>query len=934
MVKRNNQRTGMIGGIIAILAFLLALTPAVVGQATSTITGKVTAESTGEALVGANVYVLGTQIGTATNLSGEYELSLPPGTYQIRVTYVSYQSSTVEVSVGSGDTENRDFRLATDLLGSDEVVVIGSRRQGRTVVESAVPIDVFTEAEIRSTGATQTTQVLQQLIPSYNAPRPSITDGTDHMRPATLRGLGPDQVLILINGKRRHTSALVHVNGSIGRGSTGVDLNSIPASAIAKVEVLRDGAAAQYGSDAISGVINIVLKESVGFDAQVTYSQHLSSPVRGYEETEGIKSDNSDAGAEAYSWDGNGAIGAPESVDYTDGKAMNLHLGYGVQTSNGGNVFIAAQLRSRGAANRAGLDPRQQYFDGDSREDSFDRLNHRYGQGEFDDVSIFLNGSMPLGESGTTGYIFGGFNNRVGNTGCFYRRALDNRTVRSIHPDGFLPLMDNTLRDYSATVGIKGSFGTWAYDLSETFGTNSFNFGVSNTNNASFGSTLSQTEFDAGTLRFAQSTTNFDLYNGFDIGTAAPLNVAIGAEFRYDQYKIEQGESASYTNGEVAIEDGPNAGGSAPVGASCFPGFSPRNEQDENRNNFGAYIDLENNLTAQFLVAAAARFENYSDFGRTTTFKLAGRFEATSQFALRGAVSTGFRAPSLAQANYSAIATNFIDGVPFEVGTFPVDDPVARALGAQDLEAETSLNLSVGATFTQSNISVTVDAYQIDIDDRIVFTENFTGTGIADFLATRGINANGGRFFTNAVNTQTRGLDIIARIADRLGNGTGRLTVAYNHNETEITNKEDIQTPAALQAYTTRPLFGRNEIGRFEIGQPQDKLNITGNYDMDAWRFMLRTQFYGDVTDLNSGDPVGGVNVRDETFEGKWITDLEVSYTLMQGLALSVGSENIFDVYPEKQLKVNSFNGIFPYDGLIPYGFFGRGIYARLNVNM
>ncbi len=931
MVKRNRSQSGMVGS--ALFALLL-LTCFVFAQSSGTIQGKVTDANTGEALIGANVFVLGTQMGTATNLDGEYQLDVPAGTYRVRVTYVSYSSSTLDVTVGAGDTETRNFSLDTDLLGSDEVVVIGSRRQGRTVVESAVPIDVFTEAEIRSTGATQTTQVLQQLIPSYNAPRPSITDGTDHMRPATLRGLGPDQVLILINGKRRHTSALVHVNGSIGRGSTGVDLNSIPASAIAKVEVLRDGAAAQYGSDAISGVINIVLKESVGFDAQVTYSQHLSNPVRGYEEDEGVKADNSDAGSEAYSWDGNGAVGSPENVSYTDGKAVNLHLGYGVQTSNGGNIFIAGQLRSRGSANRAGLDPRTQYFDGDSRESSFDRLNHRYGQGEFDDISVFVNGSMPLGESGNSAYFFGGFNNRVGNTGCFYRRALDNRTVRSIHPDGFLPLMDNTLRDLSGTVGIKGNFGSWAYDLSETFGTNSFNFAVTNTNNASFGSTLNQTEFDAGTLRFAQSTTNFDLYNGFDIGTAAPLNVAIGAEFRFDQYKIEPGEENSYLNGGVAIEDGPNAGGAAPVGSSCFPGFAPRNEQDETRNNFGAYIDLENNLTSQLLVAAAGRFENYSDFGSTVTGKLASRLEVTPAFALRGAVSTGFRAPSLAQANYSAIATNFIDGVPFEVGTFPVDDPVARALGAQDLEAETSVNISAGITFTQNNISLTVDAYQINIDDRIVFTENFTGTGIADFLATRNINANGGRFFTNAVNTETRGIDIIARYADRVGNGTGRLTVAYNHNETEITNEEDIQTPEALQAFTTRPLFGRNEVGRFEVGQPQDKLNVTGNYDMNQWRFMLRTQYYGEVTDLNSGLPVDGVNIRDETFAGKWITDLEVSYQLMDGLGVSVGSENVFDVYPDKQLKVNSFNGIFPYDGLIPYGFFGRGIYARLNVNM
>lgn len=915
------------GLLILALAAAFGLSPAL-AQSTGTLAGRVTDAKSGDPLPGANVFILGTIMGTATDLDGFYSLKLPPGKYQVRINYISYKTVTTAVTVNAGETVTNDVTLSTDYIGANEVVVLGTRRSGRTVVESPVPIDVISEEEIRASGMSETTQILQQLIPSYNAPRPSITDGSDHMRPATLRGLGPDQVLILVNGKRRHTSALVHVNGSVGRGSTGVDLNAIPASAIAKIEVLRDGAAAQYGSDAISGVINIVLKEKAGLDVSATYSQYYSSVERGYTEDEGNRPDGDDAGA--YDWDGSG-LGGPEDVTYKDGKAVNLHLGYGVPLG-GGNLYLSAQLRSSGYANRAGLDPRQQYFDGDPREAGFDRLNHRYGNGEFDNASFFFNGVFPLGTSGAQFYTFGGYNHRLGQSGCFFRRANDNRTVRSIHPDGFLPILENTLQDISAAAGVKGAFGAWAYDFSQTIGTNGFDWGVIQSNNTSMGDD-SPTEFDAGTLKFAQATTNLDFFRSMDIGSASPLNVAIGAEFRYDNYKIEPGEEASYLNGEVPVLDGPNAGAAAAAGAQCFPGYSPRNQTDTSRTNIGVYVDLENNLTSKFLIGVAGRFENYSDFGSTVTGKATGRFELTPELALRGGVSSGFRAPSLAQAYYSSIATNFINGVPFEVGTFPVNSPVARALGAEDLDAEKSVNLSAGVTFSKNNFSMTVDAYQIDIKDRVVFTENFTGSGIAQFLADRGINANGGRYFTNAVDTRTQGLDITGRVALPLGPGTFHFTAALNFNETEITNKDEIETPAEIQAVTTIPLFGRVEQGRFEVGQPKQKFNFTGNYDVNNFKFMLRTQFYGEVTDLNSSDPdpATGVNPLDETFSAKWVTDFEAGYKLVQNLSIALGVENLFDVYPDKQIKANSFNGIFPYDGLSPFGFFGRSIYARLN---
>ncbi len=885
--------------LIAALTFLLSL-PAT--AQTGTISGRVTDAESGDALPGANVAIVGTTVGVISTLDGSYSFTASAGTHVVRASFVGFKMVEATVIVSSGGTSTQNFALVPDLIGAGEVVVIGTRREGRTVIESPVPVDVISTADIEASGLSETTQILQMLIPSYNAPQASITDGSDHVRPATLRGLGPDQVLILVNGKRRHTSALVHVNGSVGRGSTGVDLNAIPASSIERVEVLRDGAAAQYGSDAIAGVINIVLKERAGLDASISYGQHASSTERG-----------------------------TEDVTYSDGETVNVNLGYGFEVADG-NFYVSASLRDRGFVNRAGLDPRQQYYDGFTggtfTEDTFPRLNHRYGNGEFEDKSVFLNGSVPIGDSGAQFYMFSGLSAREGLSGCFYRRSLDNRTNRSLYPDGFLPKINSKVNDISGAAGVKGSAGGWAYDVSETVGTNSFTFDMVDTHNASMSG--SPTEFDAGTLNFSQSNTNVDLFRSVDIGTASPMSVAIGGEFRWENYKIDAGDPNSYANGGRLVADGPNAGASTAPGSQCFPGFQPASAQDETRSNVGVYIDLENNMTSRFLWTLAARFENYSDFGSTATGKLGLRYEITPEIAARGAVSTGFRAPSLAQAWFTSIATNFIDGVPFEVGTFPVSSQVARALGAQDLDPEKSLNISAGLTFSKNNTSLSVDAFQIEIDDRITFTENFTDPAVADFLNASGITATGGRFFTNAIDTRTRGLDVIARHGLRMGPGTARFTFAMNINETEVTNKGSdgaIAAPASLQALNENDLVGRVRVGDFEVAQPGSKVNFQVNYDVNDFRFMVRANRYGEVTSLNSNSS------RDQTFSSKVLTDLEAAYTVRDGVSIAVGANNLFDVYPDKQIDANSFNGVFPYNGFSPFGFFGRFIYTRVNLH-
>lgn len=774
---------------------------------------------------------------------------------------------------------------------------------------------MISSREVQATGYTQTTQVIRALVPSFNSPESSITDGTDHVRPATLRGLGPDQTLVLINGKRRHSSSILHVNGSVGRGSTGVDLNAIPSNMIERIEVLRDGAAAQYGSDAIAGVINIVLKETTGFDGSFSYGQNVSQEERGYAPNQALP----DGGSTA-SFQDSPYYPGQENVLRNDGKTVNLHLGYGFELPKNGRLYVAGQYRDRGRTNRSGIDPRQNYpeVDGqpDPRELTFDRNNHRYGSSDLLDVSGFFNGHMEVAQDIEL-YAFGGISLREGLSGGFYRRALDGRNVPEYYPDGFLPKITSDVYDGSIGFGFKGRVAEWRYDLSQVYGHNSINYGVTNSVNTSIG-VGSPTTFKAGTLAFDQASTNLDLARTADIGFAQPLSIAIGSEFRYELYRILGGEAESYADG---------GSGGAP-GAQVFPGFSPRNEQNEDRYSVAAYVDLETDIVEDWTVGLAGRGESYSDFGNTLTGKFSTRYEILDGLAVRGAASTGFRAPSLAQSYFTSIATVFIDQTPFEVGTFPVNSPAAQALGAESLEAETSINLSAGVTFERGNFSLTTDIYRINIEDRVVFTENFTGEDLATFLQNQGINATGGRYFTNAVDTETQGIDIIARYGLNLAdNSTLRFTLGMNFNETEITNKDEIDTPQELQGLTTVPLFGRVEVGRFEVGQPNSNINFMTNYSRDSWSVMLRAVRYGEIEVIRSSPD------EDQVYGNVLFTDLEFTYNFSDNVNLSLGGNNIFDIYPDKTFQGNSFNGIFQYSGFSPSGFEGRYLYSKVSVN-
>ena len=871
---------------LALLALLCGIASTAAAQTMGTVTGRVTDASSGAPVADAQVRAIGTITGVMTRSDGTYRLAVAPGRYELRVSRIGYAAARDSVLVDAAVTVTKDFRLEQTGLALDQIVVTGTRRPDRTAVEAPVPVDVLSAEDLQNTGLTETSQIIQMLAPSFNFPRPSVNDGTDHVRPATLRGLGPDQVLVLINGKRRHTTALVHVNGSVGRGSTSVDLNAIPVSAIERIEILRDGAAAQYGSDAIAGVINVVLRA----DAKRSLSASLGQTSEG------------------------------------DGRVTQVAGNHGIGFQNNGVLHISAEWRDRDSTNRTRPDITPQcstvvngnpYTVPNCVEGS--RASWA-GDASTRDWGAFLNTSLPFG-NGMEFYSFGGYSQREGIAAGFFRRAFDDRTVRAVYPNGFLPLISSDIADASLAAGVRGVLSGWAWDLGGVYGQNGFEFGVSNSINTSMG-TSSPRDFYAGALRFNQMTFNGDITRQF--GTMiGPLNVAVGGEFRRDNFKLERGDENSYRVGSATILDGPNAGRPAAPFAQVFPGFRPEDETDASRNNVAGYIDLELSPTDALLIGVAGRAERYSDFGSTTDAKLALRYELRPGLAVRGAMQTGFRAPSLGQSYFSAVSTNFIivSGVstPFEIRTFAVGRAGGRLLGAVPLQPEESENVSAGITFNPVRFfSLTADWYRVNIDERIVLSGNFVDTSVANLLARNGIpGVSGARYFTNAVDTRTTGLDIVTSFAVDLNNaGLLRFTGGYNENRTKVQHVDP--TPPQL-ARVSAALFDRTERSRLEEGQPRNRISLTATYDVSRLGFMVNTSRYGKIVSR----PSQTSPANDQVFQPKWITDLSVSYKLTSQFSLALSGANIFDVYPDTNITPNQTRGIYLYSGLTPFGFNG-----------
>jgi iron complex outermembrane recepter protein len=838
------------------------------------------------------------------------------------------------------------------------IVVTGTRRADRTLADSPVPVDVITAESLTTSGYTETNRLLNQQIPSFNFPQPSITDGTDVVRPATLRGLNPDQTLVLLNGKRRHTSALLNINGSVGRGTSAVDINLIPAIALERVEVLRDGAAAQYGSDAIAGVINFQLRDAPeGGRITVNYGLY-NTDVRRIREVTGIV--QGPGGTPLLNPDGTLQVTrAPEERSVSDGHTLTIAGTVGLPIIDGGHLNLSAEFQRRAPTNRTGPDVRRQYalVGGalDPREFTFDRINHRYGDAKTDDLKLFVNFGAPLGDSVEL-YSYLTYGYRDGESAGFYRLASDARNVPAIYPNGFLPLINTELNDYEGVVGIRGDVGGWRYDLSGSYGRNEFDFRITNSLNRSFGA-ASQTAFDSGGLRYSQSMANLDVSRDLEVGFFKELTVAGGLEYRRETFDIRPGEPASFGNGPA---------GGAP-GAQVFPGFQPiiggqRVDRQRSRRNFSAYAELDADVNDRINLQLAGRYEDYSDFGSSINGKLAARFEIVDGIALRGAISTGFRAPSLQQQFYAAQATNNVNGVLLDTVTLPVDNPVAIALGATPLDAEESLSYSAGVVFTAvPRLNVTIDAYQIDIDDRIVVTENLTATrdaagnpsgtnpgrAIATILNNAGFpTVSAARFFVNGIDSRTRGIDAVATYRFDLGE-YGRISTSAGFNYNKTTVRRVLAAPGPLANVPGLVLFGRQEQGRLVRGQPRTKINLGLDYEVERFGGTIRANRFGKV-EATGGEigPAGSGVFNDNFLEAQWVLDVEARFTFAERFEIAVGANNFLDSYPTPvpvgQAGVSATNGapvffpqtnyVAPFSNFSPNGFNGRFLYARAAV--
>ncbi|MFV8354438.1 TonB-dependent receptor domain-containing protein [Flavobacterium sp. XS2P14] len=941
------------------------------------IKGRVVDEK-GDSLPGVTVLVKGTKKGTTTDIDGSYTINAEIGDV-LQFSYVGLETKSVTVT---GTTLNVTLTGSGETL--QDVVVIGSRNAARTVTESAVPIDVISMKEINSKGPqVNLNQIMNMVAPSFTSATQTVADGTDHIDPAQLRGLGPDQVLVLVNGKRRHTSSLVNVNGSPGRGAVGTDLNAIPAFAIEKIEVLRDGASAQYGSDAIAGVINLNVKKNTNkLEVALFAGSHFSKGANdhaGGNDGNNLQLDlnyGTGLGKEKSFINFTGSFQLRDQTGRAglEGDTRQEFTGYNaierVASANGIDVnSYFGNSNNMTAANQTALisaiktyAPQVSYFTpakqseissattlaalrtalnfnntdqeiaarGLTRRD----FNQKVGQSSLASSQIFVNAAYPISKNSEL-YAFGGYSNRNGAAAGNYRRPSTANASTAVYPNGFLPEIHSEISDISAAVGLRGKvFETWNYDLSNTYGKNSFGFNVENSINATLG-TLSPSTFDSGKLSFAQNTTNFDVSKKFD-----KLNVAFGAEFRHENYIIAAGEEKSYaaydingalvnatTANNLRVTDfyGTNRG----AGVQVFPGFGPANALNKDRNSVALYADLEYEITEKWMVNGAVRFENYSDFGNTLNYKLASRYKIAPNFNVRGAVATGFRAPSLHQIYFNNTSTQFALGTAVQVGTFNNDSQAAQLLGIPQLKQEESQSASVGFTakIPSAKLTFTADAYSIYIKDRVVLTDQFARPAGAQTPGSTGATLQGifdaagataAQFFGNSIDTRSKGLDIV-------------ISHKIELNEA-ITLNNDLagtfsQTRKVGDIHASQILVDNGQINRYyseinrvylEEAVPRVKFNLTNSLSYKKFDFFLRNVYFGQVTDGEivdaNGDGtinaivVNGRHVENEhlILDAKIITDISVGYNFTKNARFVIGANNLLDIYPTVNFKTQT----------------------------
>ncbi len=751
----------------------------------------------------------------------------------------------------------------------DTVIVTGTHVSNRTVAESQSPIDVISNEALKATGAEDLATALSRALPSLNFPRPALNDGTSGVRPAQLRGLAPDEVLVLVDGKRRHLSAQLNVNGSIGRGSEAVDFNTIPVAAIDHVEVLRDGASAQYGSDAIAGVVNIVLKKA-GHGGSVTV----------------------DAG----------------EYSAGDGKQGQLSGDVGFSfAGDRGYVHLAAQAGSQDETNRAG--PYQGTTPNTGNNPADGTVGFVVGDPKVDFGAVSAVAGFRFNDEWEA-YATAIASNRDIDSRAFYRSVGADPVVPQVYPNGYAPVINQYSQDRSLVAGVKGGNDNgWTWDFSYNYGQNHLAFNTRNSINYSLGVDSPHAFYD-GALEYTQNLLDADFTKTLNLGFADPALLSFGAEYRYEKWNESPGEPGSYENG----------------GAQGFGGFTPLNSVHSDRHNEALYVGLDQDFTDKFSAGIAGRWENYSDFGSQTSGKLSARYAFTPKVALRGTVASGFRAPSLAQQNYQAITSTYNNNVFVDRGTFPADSAAAKALGAEPLKPEKSLSYSLGLVLQPTDrLYVTIDAYQIKIDDRILLSSAVnTNQATQDLLSGLGIDGvTAFNYFTNAADTKTKGIDVVGEYTIPLAASSLKLTGSYGYNKTDITSvAPNPQVLVDLGLPFAR--FGRDEQGRITEGYPKDKLILGGSWDSQRWDLSLTATRYGEFTSLSATNPAN-----DQTFGAKWLLDASASFKPSKNWAFTLGADNFLDTYPDQNIPANANSGQFKYSFISPYGFNGAYVYGR-----
>jgi iron complex outermembrane receptor protein len=888
---------------------LMFTTAIMIGQ--NEVSGVVT-DAFGDPLIGVNVSEKGTTTGTITGVDGSYILNVSTLPATLVFSYIGY--GDIEMTTNGGTKLNVSLDEGIQL---NEVQVVGSRSYGRSATDSPVAVDVINVADIAAmTGKVEINQILQYAAPSFNATKQSGSDGADHVDPASLRGLGPDQTLVLINGKRRHQSSLVNVFGTRGRGNSGTDLNAIPASAIKRIEVLRDGASAQYGSDAIAGVINIVLKDKTdGVSGGITYGAYSTAVGAGYEE---------EYGDALFNVDGTNRALDPDGDKSYDGITTKIDLNYGVGLGDDGYINFTTEYYTKDRTLRPGFSWRK-----------------GYGSAAVDQFQFMVNGSKAIGDN-TDLYFFGGSGDRDTDAFAFSRSAPgadgDDRAVASLYPNGFTPRITSIIKDNSATVGVKHDLDNgWKADFSHTYGSNVFHYFIKDSNNASLGSG-SPTDFDAGGHSLAMNVTGLDFTKNYD-GIMEGLNLAFGTEYRSENFQIFAGQEASYASYDlngVAITDPStqspfiNEFGQQPSGGSQgFPGYSPANVVDRNRSNISLYGDAELNVTDAFLVTGALRYENYSDFGNTVNFKLATRYKIMDGLSARASVSSGFRAPSLAQIHYNLLFNNIVGNSSVRTLLASNTSTVAKGFGIKPLKEEKASNLAVGFTYKTGGFTATVDAYQISVDDRIVLTDVFDASDL-------NVGADAAQFFTNGVDTKTSGVDLVLSYRGYIGNeGNGyNVGIAANFNNTEIENINN----GDLNEFT---FFGPFSQAYLEAAAPDYKIGLNAGVNLGKVDIQLNyTQFsevilqdfqWVDSPATNQAEADALFEVATDTYASAGVLDLSVGYQLTKGLKFTIGANNLLNTYPSPQFDGWTDQGGF--NDSVQMGSDGMYLFGRLGFN-